>query len=108
MINACSELVRLRVEGDESAFRKAGCLGGEESMMKSWLGTENAKSNGKEKEEILEDEKEETKDTKPKPKERLLVLVGTYSIGKERIVKGLKNFFLLSSCYPFFLFIGGP
>jgi hypothetical protein len=32
--------------------------------------------------------KEELVEVKPKPKGRTLVVMGTYSIGKERIVKG--------------------
>jgi DNA cross-link repair 1A protein len=105
VINACSELVRCRMLGDRDALKK-GSGGGAQlvrqgEMMKGWL------SKAK-KEELLEeglldvtatsaivkadpgnDNKPSLEDVKDeKPRERLLVMVGTYSIGKERIVKG--------------------
>ncbi|KAI5479822.1 hypothetical protein MNV49_002634 [Pseudohyphozyma bogoriensis] len=76
VIEACQELVRSRVvDGDEAAF--GGKAAG---MLKGWL--------GKAKVEKKEEDGEEV-NVKPKKKERLLVVVGTYSIGKERIVKGI-------------------
>ena len=54
--------------------------GGEErskAMMQGWL---------VKREDDVKDELEEMKDLKPKG--RTLVVMGTYSIGKERIVKG--------------------
>lgn len=80
VIDACAELVRRRVvDGDQAALYRTEPGGGKgEQMMKSWI--ETAKS--EKVEEPLGDIK--TEDIKSKPRERLLVLVGTYSIGKER------------------------
>ena len=106
VINACAELIRCRVEGDRDALKK-GSGGGAQlvrqgEMMKGWL----SKAKKEEEEEMAEAlvrgmenaEKGEgylqTASTSmvpikdEKPRERLLVMVGTYSIGKERIVKG--------------------
>lgn len=65
-------------------------------MMKGWLS--KAKKEEMEDEELngsffkeepsTDDKRAVVKDEKPVVHERLLVMVGTYSIGKERIVKG--------------------
>lgn len=91
VIDACAELVRCRVEGDRDALKK-GSGGGAQlvrqgEMLKGWLSKAKKEESDYDEEELqrlqlmakAEDEK---------PKERLLVMVGTYSIGKERIVKG--------------------
>lgn len=150
VIEACSELVRLRIEeGDASvlvAGRAAGISADGGKMMKGWLGKgkevlkkeeegeqeeedereergqefdegdgggDEEDWNGGEVDDGEEDEKkpvfevevkkevkvDETQDDKKLTvttttgaggkKEKMLVLVGTYSIGKERIVKGI-------------------
>lgn len=88
VVDACAELIKCRVEGDREALKR-GSGGGAQlvrqgEMMKGWL--------SKAKKEEEEDDKSAIAlaDAKPaKPAERLLVMVGTYSIGKERIVKGI-------------------
>ncbi|KAL8278349.1 hypothetical protein RQP46_009241 [Phenoliferia psychrophenolica] len=90
VIDACAELVRARVvEGDQAALYRAGPAGQakQEEMMKGWMQKSTVVSPKKE-ESGKEVDVEEVK-VKVKPRERLLVLVGTYSIGKERIVKGI-------------------
>jgi DNA cross-link repair 1A protein len=86
------------VEGDRDALKK-GSGGGAQlvrqgEMMKGWLN--KAKKEELEEQEmngsLLLDENDDKKKVIVKaegPKERLLVMVGTYSIGKERIVKGM-------------------
>jgi DNA cross-link repair 1A protein len=60
-------------------------------MMQGWL-VKKEESDVKVKLEGGEgDVKEELVEIKPKPKGRTLVVMGTYSIGKERIVKGASN-----------------
>jgi DNA cross-link repair 1A protein len=103
VVSACAQLVRERVlDGDEDAL---GRTGGEEQvrqvgMMKGWLKEGKAKKEEEDAEAerlLLEMEMgegaegvesaikyEEKPDVKPRKKEKLLVLVGTYSIGKER------------------------
>jgi DNA cross-link repair 1A protein len=95
VIDACSALVKQFVEGDEGALSR---VGGEEQMkgekaMRSWLEKE-VKVEVKDEGDVKEEDggegkgkgkmKEEEGEKKPVKKERLLVLVGTYSIGKER------------------------
>lgn len=90
VVDACAELIKCRVEGDREALMR-GSGGGAQlvrqgEMMKGWL------SKAKKEEDEDEDSKSALAlpDVKPaKPAERLLVMVGTYSIGKERIVKGI-------------------
>lgn len=110
VIDACAELIRCRVEGDRDALKK-GSGGGAQlvrqgEMMKGWL----SKAKKEEEEEMAEalvrsaaNDGEYLETAGPvtgpstglvpikdeKPVERLLVMVGTYSIGKERIVKGI-------------------
>lgn len=86
VIDACAELVRQRVvDGDQAAlYRTDGAGGKSEQMMKSWIGQAKVETEDAKVEEGVEPKKED--DVKPKPRERLLVLVGTYSIGKERYV----------------------
>lgn len=70
-MDACAELVRSRVDGDEGALGRVGGAEQERGvqLMKGWL----VKSEEKEEEVV-----------KVKKEERLLVVIGTYSIGKER------------------------
>ena len=94
-MEACAELIRCRVGGDRNALMK-GSGGGAQlvrqgEMMKGWL----SKAKKEEMEEmdmktLFSNEDDQKKDIckAEKPRERLLVMVGTYSIGKERIVKG--------------------
>ena len=87
VIDACADLIRARVEGDKDAMRRG--LGGDgsrersESLMKGWLA-------GAKKEEPDADAAAlALANAKPAKEERILVLIGTYSIGKERIVKAI-------------------
>lgn len=98
VIEACAELVRTRViGGDKDAFRSTG--GKEqkegETAMKGWLAKiEDVKEEVKQEMviEVVDDPDDKLADGKGKGKEkekkpeRLLVVVGTYSIGKERCV----------------------
>lgn len=101
VVNACAQLVKERVEGDLVALGRTGGADEERGrgMMKGWLGEGKAKKEEQDAEEeaeraLLEAENEaegvvkSEVDVKPvkkeKKKEKLLVLVGTYSIGKER------------------------
>ncbi|KAM0745986.1 hypothetical protein T439DRAFT_330178 [Meredithblackwellia eburnea MCA 4105] len=92
VVQACAELVRRRVgDGDEDALLVEREAAGRREMesMRKWV--EKGK---KEEEEIdlgmgLGDEDGEKMSKGKRKKERLLVFVGMYSIGKERIVKGI-------------------
>jgi DNA cross-link repair 1A protein len=84
VVSACAQLVRERVvDGDEGALSRTAGEG--QAMMKGWL-----KDGAPKKEEAEGDGDgmqvagEATRDAKDK--EKFLVLVGTYSIGKERYV----------------------
>lgn len=93
VITACAQLVRERVlEGDEGALRsvEGERHASEVKSMKGWL------KDGVKKEESVEEttpgvdgDEPGSEDLKPevKKKEKLLVMVGTYSIGKERYVR---------------------
>ena len=60
-------------------------------MMEGWL-VKKEDVVGVKAEDGMEGEvKEELVELKPKPKGRTLVVMGTYSIGKERIVKGVSR-----------------
>ena len=84
VIDACASLVRSCVaEGDEAALYRTG---GETqvrqtALMKGWL--VNSK-----KEEEDENGAPLAEPEKSKKRERWVILVGMYSVGKERIVKG--------------------
>lgn len=84
VVQACSDLVKARVEGDDLAL--SGKDRGAAELMKGWLEAkaELEAATG----EKLDLEPDVEVEVKPKQKERLLVLVGTYSIGKERLAKG--------------------
>lgn len=89
MIQACADLVRECVsEGRREALDLVGGkeqrLGGE--AMRGWLETEN-KLGDLDPAEVKQEE--EKKRLKKREEERWLVVVGTYSVGKERIVKAI-------------------
>ena len=102
VINACAELVAARVGGDREALMK-GSGGGamlvrQGEMMKGWLNKAKKEEDDDGQKALVgsssnldqDDKKAVVKHEKPGiPKERLLVVIGTYSIGKERIVKGV-------------------
>ena len=87
VINACVDLVRAKVvDGDDEGITAIGGAGmeGERGQMKGWL--------TKGKKEEVEEAGIDAAGMKGKAKEvqkadRWLVVVGTYSVGKERIVK---------------------
>lgn len=89
VVDACAELIKCRVEGDRQALMR-GSGGGAQlvrqgEMMKGWL----SKAKKEEEEEEIKPIVASVDEKPAKPVERLLVMVGTYSIGKERIVKGI-------------------
>ena len=57
-------------------------------MMEGWLVKKEDVVGVKAEDSVEGEVKEELVEVKPKPKGRTLVVMGTYSIGKERIVKG--------------------
>ncbi|KAH8929267.1 DRMBL-domain-containing protein [Atractiella rhizophila] len=80
VIQAVSELISQTVGGDESAIRRGTKDGQnqikEEALMKGWLSASK-------------DEEEEEVPVSKNTRTNILILVGTYSIGKERVVKGI-------------------
>jgi len=58
-------------------------------MMEGWLVKKEEMADVKLEAGLEGEVKEELVEIKPKPKGRTLVVMGTYSIGKERIVKGM-------------------
>jgi DNA cross-link repair 1A protein len=85
VIRACADLVKARVAGDDLAL--SGKDRGAAEMMKGWLTT--AKT---EPEASTSTNRSPVSPANGKRKERLLILVGTYSIGKERLAKGKPAF----------------
>jgi len=75
VIKACADLVKARVAGDALAL--SGRDRGAAEMMKGWLTSTGTGKGGV-----------AGSPAGGKPGERLLILVGTYSIGKERLAKG--------------------
>jgi DNA cross-link repair 1A protein len=103
VIEACANLARRQVLGisekapplDDNKDEKPDlhAVAQEEQerskeMMEGWLVKKEDVEVKLEKREGEEDVKEELVEVKPKTKGRTLVVMGTYSIGKERIVKG--------------------
>ncbi|PVG04912.1 DRMBL-domain-containing protein [Serendipita vermifera] len=76
VIDACTELaVRIVKNGGDTNLLEAKSSGGLKNYVKSWLG-------GGESEEAPKEEEEA-------PVDSVLVVVGTYTIGKERVVKSI-------------------
>ena len=74
VVDACAELARRIVRGESLKGGGAdggGSKGGLKNMISSWVKKEEGKGKGKSKQDS-----------------NTLVVVGTYSIGKERVVKG--------------------
>lgn len=88
VIKACADLVKARVAGDDLAL--SGKDRGAAEMMKGWLTAAKpepeAGASGGGDVEIVGGAGGSP--ASGKRKERLLILVGTYSIGKERLAKG--------------------
>ncbi|KAH7913856.1 DRMBL-domain-containing protein [Hygrophoropsis aurantiaca] len=74
VISACAELARRIVSGE--AISPADSSGKRMLTMDTWISAQPKKETKKEGEQ-------------PPPQQRILVVVGTYSIGKERIVKAI-------------------
>lgn len=79
VIKACADLVKARVAGDDLAL--SGKDRGAAELMKGWLTAPKPEPDAGAS-------AEPGSPSGRKRKERLLILVGTYSIGKERLAKG--------------------